>query len=353
MDDLYEGSIPKFYCTILPFDEFILDIRKYISNEYFTLAPLKENGFNPLIIKNYKEIRSLLADILLKKKKVKTEMAKHISEKNNKDLLILKYDINRQINELQEYICFLHDEWRDCLPNIRKNIQKNDLIELVRNIETLYNSLKNCDIPFKDFLEFKGIFHNCKWYWKKPPKKPPKKPHRDALTDVITIGHYALDRRGQWAEFYPDLTPQKILYNIFGDFRVRYKTWEDPMLQYLTNPLAQILRDEIVSHTFIDAIRLLNHDKDCLHLEKTHKLHNSEDRNIFKPQLYGKAQSITDLMKYCDAAETTLRRFIKSENNKELGYPINSPKRGVFYIKNGYTNKIKDLFKNSSATFSQ
>jgi hypothetical protein len=68
------------------------------------------------------------------------------------------------------------------------------------------------------------------------------------------------------------------------------------------------------------------------------------DEYIFNPQQYGKRLTITELMKTCgNVAETTLRRFIKSENNRSLGYPIYSTKRGCFHIKSCYKEKLSDI----------
>ena len=64
----------------------------------------------------------------------------------------------------------------------------------------------------------------------------------------------------------------------------------------------------------------------------------------FSPNLYGKRLTITDLIKLFDTAETTIRRFIRSKYNESMGYAIISPKRGAFYIKNTFVNKVKGFF---------
>jgi hypothetical protein len=273
MKPLSKDAIPRIYYSTPTFDELIRCIKSSIKDKSkFTVALLADNGFNPLIAQRYKEIKLKLKDIFQLVNKVKAIMAKDSNKWNHKDLLNFEKNIEKQAGDFGEYIIPLHKNWYDRIRGIRESIQRKNLIELVSEIESIYDNFQKCDpsIPLKDFLEFSGIFSLCKWYWIKPEEKSPP----GALTDVITAWHWGMNRPDQWVEFKPyftpielrtEFTPKKMLYNAFGANLVRYNTKDDSMLNW-DNPLGQILRGKIEDDTFLNANDFLIYDYEYLHL---------------------------------------------------------------------------------------
>jgi hypothetical protein len=250
MGDLYNDKIGRLYYLIPTFiDIFNSVISALTYKKNFTTALLAENGFNPLIAQRHEEIQSKMGGIILLEDELKVMKDKELNHLDNKDLVTLEKDYKEQIGDFGAYIQRLHQEWNDRLRGIRENIQKENLVEIIIELELLNDAFKNCDPPIllKNFLEFEGIFSLCRWYWIKPDKKMPL----DALTDVITAWHWAMDRPEQWDNFLVDINLKKRLHDVFSSYLVYCKSKDEP--------LVQILNGEIENDTFQNAIAFIQH----------------------------------------------------------------------------------------------
>ena len=131
------------------------------------------------------------------------------------------------------YFCRLHF--------IRKGALKKEPGRALHALETLWKALQKAGIAFSDFVEFKGIFSECRWIWRTAPDSEP-------IHDVIFNG----DLFDGWTEFIqPGNAPKDALIELFGDI-INIKTEEMGALGF-KNPLAQIIQNKIEPDTFANA----------------------------------------------------------------------------------------------------
>ena len=149
-------------------------------------------------------------------------------------------------DEVKTEVKGLNATYFNSLLLIRRGIQKSELQLVIRGIERLSHAFEKISLPFEDFLNSRGIFDSCAWYWRN--KKG------DSIQDLI-LWPTPDESIDGWTLFAPH-TPKKIIVEAFGCLLDEHT--EQMGVYGFKNPLAQIVQGKIQGDTFDNAKEFLN-----------------------------------------------------------------------------------------------
>ena len=143
----------------------------------------------------------------------------------------------------------LNSTWNRCLYNIRNSVLNLDepgmMLDCNDGLWELCDMFYRLDIPFGDFLDFKGIFSTCHWYYSDKSTLPWC---NDIVADLLVIPN-GYHEPQPWKPFIhrPD-TPKETLIRTF-EYHLDIHTQDMATLRF-KNPFEQIINNEIDAGVF-------------------------------------------------------------------------------------------------------